>query len=102
MIMKCVEMGKYIQIGGDVWSKFFLIDCYFKCAKYVKMMKHILDGEGLHKTTDYKSTLLKCINCYEANKKYTRSLKEDHQVGDINYKNYQRIVDLEVDKTKTQ
>lgn len=106
---KICREGK-LNIGWRrcVVNEFFSVVRCFKCARYGHMASKCDNDEtcfkcaGAHKTTDCKSESFKCINCSEANKKYKKSLREDHQVTDSNCECYKRLVELEAKKTKNQ
>lgn len=89
-------------------QEFFSVIRCFKCARYGHMAAKCENREtcfkcaGSHKTNDCDSTVLKCINCSEANTKYKKTIKVDHKANDSGCECYKRLVNLEVKKTKSQ
>lgn len=89
-------------------QEFFSVVRCFKCARYGHMAMKCENNttcfkcSGNHKTSECESVFLKCINCREANIKFKKSLKVDHEANDPNCECYKRLVNLEARKTKTQ
>lgn len=104
---KICLMGK-LNIGWRrcvVHEYFSVLRCY-KCARYGHMAANCVNNvtcfkcSESHKTSECRSSILKCSNCMEACNKFKKSLDINHSVTDINCPCYRRILSLEENKTK--